>query len=101
MYTGKHGRALQIGSFLLAVVLAPAAHAETLVSRDTGVGQQIAAQGNLALAAIKAELKAAIKAFRPVLPATHAVKVSAPATEVESTPAGGAVTVAPGTRCES
>lgn len=79
-----------------ALVLAPAVHAAVPanVSRDTGVGLQIAAQGNQALLAIRADVRRTIKSWRPALPA-QVLPVSLPM----SAPAGGAVTVAPSQRC--
>lgn len=64
-------------------LLAPAAQAQTPRPPAAGatVGQTVAAQGNAALELIRAELKAAVKAAKPVLPKrAHATKVSAPAT---------------------
>ena len=64
----------------LSFLAAPAAYAETAKpSRDTGVGQLIAAQGNAALRLIRIEFKAAAEsAFKPSLPARKK-RVSAPA----------------------
>jgi hypothetical protein len=60
----------------LALLLAPATRAEAPISRDTGIGLQIAAQGNRALELIRAELKAAMLAtMKPALP--RPLKVSA------------------------
>lgn len=62
----------------LSLLAAPAAQAG--VSRDTGVGRVIAAQGNAALRVIRMEMKgAALAAMKPVLPAAHSTKVSVPA----------------------
>lgn len=69
----------------LSLLAAPAAHAEAAQpSRDTGVGLMIAAQGNAALRLIRSELKAAVRAAKPVLPA-RPKRVSASV----STPAAG------------
>jgi hypothetical protein len=72
----------------LSFLAAPAAHAETAkVSRNTGVSQAIAEQGNAALRLIRSELKAAARLAKPVLPA-RPKRVSAPA----ATPtAGGSI----------
>lgn len=60
--------------------MAPSAHAEGKVASNVSLGQVVAAQGNAALVAIRAELKSAIQG-KPVLPARPArkVRVSAPA----------------------
>lgn len=50
---------------VLALSLSPVAQAE---SRDTGIGRVIAAQGNQALVAIRAELKDAVRQWIPALP---------------------------------
>lgn len=67
----------------LSFIAAPAAQAQTgkAPSRDTGVGLTIADQGNAALRLIREELKAAVKAIQPTLPAPRPakLKVSAPA----------------------
>ena len=88
--------AFRILGVVAVLGLAPAAHAgvPATVSRDTGVGLQIAAQGNQALVAIRAEVRRTIKSWRPALPA-QVLPVSLPVTA----PAGGAVTVAPTQRC--
>lgn len=71
---------LQIATVTLIFALASSAHAQQPPSRDTGVGKEIAAQGNRALQVIRAELKTAVKAMQPVLPAaSHVVKMSLPA----------------------
>jgi len=63
----------------IALSLAAPAQAQAPeVSRDTGVGQAIALQGNAALRLISAEMKAAVRLMKPVLPA-RPVRVSAPA----------------------
>jgi hypothetical protein len=64
----------------LSFLAAPAAYAGTAKpSRDTGVGQLIAAQGNAALRVIRIEFKsAAEKAFKASLPARKK-RVSTPA----------------------
>ncbi|MGH8442337.1 MAG: hypothetical protein ACRETF_05485 [Nevskiaceae bacterium] len=61
--------------------MGPAAHAEGKVAYNVSLGQVIAAQGNAALVAIRTELKSAIQAQKPALPARPArkVRVSAPA----------------------
>ena len=64
-------------------MMAPAAQAQAPRPSAAGatVGQTIAAQGNAALEVIRAELKAAVMAAKPVLPKrARATKVSAPAT---------------------
>jgi len=59
-------------------LLAPAAQAQaTKPARDTGVGHSIAEQGNAALRLIREEMKSAVRAVKPVLPARPR-KVSAP-----------------------
>lgn len=57
---------LKSAALAAALALAPAVHAE---SRDTGVGLDIAAQGNQALALIRADVRQAVKSLKPVLPA--------------------------------
>jgi hypothetical protein len=76
--TNKGLQALVLG---MAMVLAPAAQAveRDAPSRDTGVGQMIARQGNDALAMIRAEAKAAVRAWAPRLPKANVVKVTQPA----------------------
>lgn len=70
---------LKASALVLAVALAPSAWAADAPSRNTGVGKEIAVQGNQALAAIKAELKAALGIAKPVLPAKgRVVKMSQP-----------------------
>lgn len=70
---------LKASILALALALAPAAQAADAPSRNTGVGKEIAAQGNQALAAIKAELKAALGVAKPALPAKgRVVKMSQP-----------------------
>jgi len=87
---------LAAAAVALSFLAAPAAQAETAkVSRDTGVGQLIAAQGNVALRLIRAEAKAALRLVKPKLPA-HATKVVFPA---PSLPAGAGASVAAGARC--
>ena len=87
-------QALKAAALLLALALAPAAQAESnAVSRDTGVGEQIAAQGNQALQAIRAEFKAAARALMPKLPPkARVVKISQPA--------GATVADGVGVRCD-
>ena len=64
----------------LSFLAAPAAYAEAPVSRDTGVGLTIAAQGNSALRLIQAEFKAAAeKAFKPAKVQARKKRVGAPA----------------------
>lgn len=65
-------------AFGASMALAPAAQA------DSGVGRVIAAQGNLALKLIKAEIKDSIEAWKPSLsdvaqPQPKAIKTRAPA----------------------
>jgi hypothetical protein len=74
---------LKATALVLAFALAPAAHAET-PSRDTGVGKELAAQGNQALRTIRAEMIAALRAMKPAVPRGRVVRVSTP-------PAGPAV----------
>jgi hypothetical protein len=76
--------AVKAAALVLAVLLAPAAQAQQQApSRDTGVGKEIAAQGNRALQLIRAELKAAVTAMRPALPPpARVVKMSLPAGSV-------------------
>lgn len=80
----------------LSTLAAPVAQAGQFaghVSRDTGVGRLIAAQGNVALRTIRAELKAALLTQKPVLPA------SAYTTKVAVTSAGGAGPGSANARC--
>ena len=65
----------------LSFLTAPAAYAEaTPMSRDTGVGLSIAAQGNSALRLIQAEFKAAAqKMFKPSQVQARKKRVGAPA----------------------
>lgn len=69
--------------FGLALTLAPTAHASegrNEPSRDTGVGNLIAKQGNEALAMIRAEARAAVRSWAPRLPApARVLKASQPA----------------------
>lgn len=66
---------LKLKSTLAAVAMvcafaaAPAQAGAPNVSRNSGVGKEIAAQGNAALTLIRAELKAAMMKAKPVLPA--------------------------------
>jgi hypothetical protein len=78
----------------LSTLAAPVAQAGQMhVSRDTGVGRLIAAQGNAALRLIRAELKAEWLAQKPALPASvHATKVAV-------IPAGGAGPASASARC--
>lgn len=78
----------------LSTLAAPVAQAGQFpVSRDTGVGALIAAQGNAALRLIRAELKAQLMAQKPALPAP------AHATKVGGVPAGGAGPASANVRC--
>lgn len=91
----KMNRPVVTVAVALALVLSPALHAAEAPSRDTGVGKEIAAQGNLALEAIRAELRTALRtALRPVLPAPAARVVKA------SLPAGATLAVGPTVRCD-
>ena len=91
MFALKPTRNAPIASLLLLLALNPAAQAAPMtISRDTGVGAQIAAQGNQALLAIRADVKRAVRAFRPALPAQF---------QPVSASAGGSISVAPGQRC--
>lgn len=85
--------ALQAAALTLSIVLAPAAAGQDAPSRDTGVGKEIAAQGNRALQLIKAEARAAVKALLPVLPA-------APRVVKASLPGGSTVAMGAATRCD-
>ncbi|HEX9627699.1 MAG TPA: hypothetical protein VGA00_12235 [Acidiferrobacterales bacterium] len=87
-------QALKAAALLIALALAPAAQAgSNEVSRDTGVGQHIAAQGNQAIHSIRAEFKAAARALTPKLPsAARVVKISQPA--------GATVAAGAGVRCD-
>ena len=66
---------------LSLALLSPAAQAETAQVQNLTVGQAIASQGNAALLAIRADIKAAaLRAVKPMLPAAaRATKVSVPA----------------------
>lgn len=77
-------------ALLSALALAPAAQAAE-INRNTGVGVEIAAQGNAALRYIRTALRIAL----PKLPNARPVKVSAPA----RVPLGGAVAASAGLRC--
>lgn len=95
MNTRNTHMVLKAAALTLALVLAPAAHAGSdTISRDTGVGKQIAAQGNHALQLIRAELKAAVRAaMQPKLPgAARVVKISQPA--------GATLAAGAGVRCD-
>ncbi|HUR41808.1 MAG TPA: hypothetical protein VM240_11660 [Verrucomicrobiae bacterium] len=76
-------KGMQATALGLAMVLAPVAQAFEKLdppSRDTGVGHLIAHQGNEAIAMIRAEAAAAVRAWAPLLPpAARAVKASQPA----------------------
>lgn len=76
-------KGMQAAVLGLAMVLAPVAQAfekPEPPSRDTGVSQLIARQGNEALAMIRAEAAAAVRAWTPRLPpAARVVKASQPA----------------------
>jgi hypothetical protein len=78
--------ALMTGSLMLA----PAAQAAE-INRNTGVGLQIAAQGNAALRYIESALHLA----QPKLPKPHATKVSVPAPAAP----GGAILSTAGVNC--
>ena len=58
-------------------LLVPAAHAQDAKTKAPTVSDVIAEQGNAALRAIRAELKATVKLVKPSRPA-RATKVSAP-----------------------
>ena len=79
----------------LSTLAAPVAQAGQFghVSRDTGVGHLIAAQGNVALRMIRAGLTAELLAQKPFLPAP------AHATNVGTVPAGGAGPGSANVRC--
>ena len=72
----KKHTALKAAALVLALVVAPSAYAGETMSRDTGVGKEIAAQGNQALAAIKAELKARLLPAKPAVQKPRVVKMS-------------------------
>lgn len=69
----KPNTLLKSAALVLALALAPAAHAQ---SRDTGVGLLIAAQGNQALEQIREEAREAVRQFKPTLPARSASPVA-------------------------
>lgn len=86
----RSNHTLKAVALVLAFAVAPAAHAET-PSRDTGVGKEIAAQGNQALQRIRAEMAAALRAaLKPALPAAKPAR----AVRVATPPAGPAVGLA-------
>ncbi|MGQ0586732.1 MAG: hypothetical protein ACT4PK_05980 [Gammaproteobacteria bacterium] len=73
---------LAAAAVALSFLAAPAAHAQTStpLSRDSGVGLTIAAQGNSALLLIQAEFKAAAqKSFKPAKIQARKKRVGAPA----------------------
>jgi hypothetical protein len=86
---------LAAAAIVLSVAAAPAQAESPKISRDTGVGHAIAAQGNAALRMIRAELKAAVKFVKPAPPARPS-KVSLPAA---SAPAGAGASIAATARC--
>ena len=72
-------RSTLIASAIALSLLVPAAQAQT--TGAAAVANTIAAQGNAALRTIRAELKAAVTAAKPVLPRrARPTKVTAPAT---------------------
>jgi hypothetical protein len=75
---------------LSLTLLSPAVQAEDAQAQGFTVGQAIASQGNAALLAIRADIKAAaIRAVKPMLPAAaRTTKVSVPS--AGSLPAGAA-----------
>ena len=85
----------------LAIGLSPAAQAGGIEispsepSRNTGVGQVIAQQGNEALRAIRAELAARVRAVMPKLPAAPKPAPAAAVVKM-SQPAGAGVADAAG-----
>jgi hypothetical protein len=84
---------LSSAALATALIAAPAAQAE---SRDSGVGLQIAQQGNLALHLIRADARqAALRLMAAALPkpADAAVKMAAPA------PGGATFVAATSMRC--
>lgn len=85
--------ALKAVALAVAVFVAPAIQAQEAPSRDTGVGKEIAAQGNRALATIRAEVKAAVRAMRPALPA-------APRVVKMSLPSGSTIAAGAAVRCD-
>lgn len=70
-----------LSAALLIALAAPVAQAETL-SRDTGVGRDIAEQGNIALRVIRAQARVALQLFAPSLHGVRVRKDSAPAVTV-------------------
>lgn len=72
--------ALKATALALALAFSPIASAQDAPPRDTGVGKEIAAQGNQAIREIRADLMAKVRALKPRLPkAARVVKMSLPA----------------------
>jgi hypothetical protein len=78
--TYRKSRSLTIVALLLALA-APVAQAESLV-RDTGVGRDIAEQGNVALRIIRAQIKVALQFAAPSLQGVRTRKDEMPAMTV-------------------
>ena len=94
MNTGTLKSTLIAASVALSFLAAPSAIAEGVTpSRNTGVSQMIAIQGNAALRAIQAEFKAALRPHLPALPA-RAKRVSAPAAALPAAAGALAATAA-------
>ena len=70
---------LALALLAAALALSPAAQAGESINRDTGVGLQIAAQGNAALRYIREQFAASLHLAKPILPKPRNLKVSAPA----------------------
>lgn len=104
---GKNGIKLTINALALglAIGLSPAAQAGGIEivpsepSRNTGVGQVIAQQGNEALRAIREELVAKVRAVMPKLPAAPKPSPAAGVVKM-SQPAGAGVADASGVALE-
>lgn len=79
-----------------SLALSPAAMAGETVNRNTGVGEQIAAQGNAALLYIREQFAASLHLAKPNLAKARVVKVSAPAPASGS---GGASSPSSSVRC--
>lgn len=70
--TSKTKTAAAVAVLVLGFVAGPA----QAQSRDSGVGQVIAVQGNVAVARIKAETKQAIRAWRPAVASARNAKIA-------------------------
>jgi hypothetical protein len=79
---------LAAAAVLGSLAVAPSAHA---LDRNTGVGHEIAAQGNQAILLIRAEFKAAAqKLFQPALPKPRARKTALQTGPADAAPSGSA-----------